>query len=96
MRVDVAFINVSADHYLIIGQVFSSKFLCNLQCQFRRDFPRFEGLDDVITLPAVQLSNLDFRVHHLPVLPPRITVLVGGENTVFGLIPIQRVLNCLI
>ena len=96
MRVDVAFINVSADHYLIIGQVFRCKFLRDLQCQLGCDLPRLEGLDDVIALPTIQLSDLAFCIYHLPVLPPRITVLVHRKDTVFGLIPIQCVLNCLI
>lgn len=53
MGMDVAFIHMGSDDHLIISQVLGGKFFCNLQRQFRSDFSRFEGLDDVVSANAI-------------------------------------------
>lgn len=43
--VDVLFVDVGPDDYLIIRQVLSREFLCDFQRQFRGNFSRLEWPD---------------------------------------------------
>ena len=67
-KVDVLFVDVGPDDCLIIRQVFGREFLCDFRRQFRGDFSRLEGLNDMIALASIQLSDGPLGIHHLPVL----------------------------
>ena len=53
-------------------------------------------IGDVVALASVQLPDIPFGIHHLPELPARVAILMGGKDFVFGLISVQSVLNSLI
>ena len=66
--VDVFFVNVRTDDHFIIRQILSSEFLCDFQCQLWGNFSRLEGLNDMVALASIQLSDGPLGIHHLLVL----------------------------
>ena len=96
MGMDVAFIHMGPDDHLVISQVLGGKFFCDLQRKLWGDFPRLEGLDDMIALTAIQLSHIPLGIHHLPEFPAWVAVLMGGEDLMIRFIPVQHILDCLI
>ena len=89
--VDVFLIYMDADDGLVAGQVFFHQRQGDLQGQFRGHLSRPEGLDHVVVLDAVLLAVLSLGLHHLPQFPARVTALVGGEDLLLGLIPIEDI-----
>ena len=89
--VDVGLVHMDADDGLVAGQVFLHQCPGDLQCQFRGYLPRAEGLDHVVILHAALLAVLRLGLHHLLQLPARVTAVMGGEDLLLGLVPVEDI-----
>ena len=93
MRVNVVPVHMGADDDLIASEMLLCKCLCDLQSQLRRDFPRLEGLDDVVALHPVLLMVLGFRLLHPSGGKLCGAVQSGGEHLLIGLVSVEGVLD---
>lgn len=91
--VDVPFVDMGANHHLIVGQILRRKFLCDFQRQLRSDFAGLEGLDNMVALASAHFPDLSFGIQHLTAFPARVTVLMDGEDLAVGLVAVQHILD---
>lgn len=94
--VDMLPVHMDADHRFIPRQMLFRKLCGDLQSLLRGDFPRLEGLDDVVVHHPVLLAVGPLGVQHLAALPARVTVEVGGEDTLLGLVPVEDIADAYI
>ena len=93
---DVITVGVSANHHLVVRQIFRRESFGKFQGQLRGDFSRLKGLDDMVALPAACLAQLPLGVHHLLVLMAGVTILMGSEDAALRFLPVQYILDRLV
>ena len=96
MGVNVAFISMNRHHNFIIRQIFPRKLLRDLKSEFRRDFSRLIGDDDVVALPAFVLAEILLCVLHLAVFVTRVAVKAGSQYLSPRFVAVQDIFNRLI
>ena len=96
MGVNVSLIGMNRHHNLIIREIFQRKLLRDLKGEFRRDFSRLVGDDDVVALSTFIFAEILLGVLHLAVFVTRIAVETGGQYLSPRLVAVQDVLNRLI
>ena len=92
----MAFIGMDRYHDLIIRQVFPRKLLRDLQSEFRCDFSRLIGDDNVVALPAFVFAEVFFGVPHLAIFVTRVTVQSCGQYLFLRFVAVQDIPNRLI
>ncbi len=78
---------------LEVRQMLGTEPLGDLQCMPRLDFPRHEGLYDVVTLNTVRFMMTAFGRHHPLVFMSRHEKLMSGKAPMLGFISIKHIPN---